>query len=88
MEYLSLNKNTISLNTEKDHHGWIQFKGTNICLDVHCKCGELSHIDGDFVYFLQCPSCGLIYELNGYIELIERDIKDIDKDINVHKADL
>ena len=20
-------------------HGWIQWKGTGVCMDVHCKCG-------------------------------------------------
>jgi hypothetical protein len=62
-------------------HGWIQFKGTELCMDVHCKCGELTHIDGMFVYFLKCASCGTVYELNGNIELIERDSSEIGEDV-------
>ena len=51
-----------------DPHGWIQFKGTELCLDVHCECGEISHIDSDFVYYVECGYCGIIYELSGFIE--------------------
>lgn len=52
-------------------HGWIQWKGTDVCMDVHCKCGESTHIDGDFVYSVKCPKCGTSYMCNGHIELIE-----------------
>lgn len=56
--------------TLKDPHGWIQFKGTEICIDIRCKCGELSHYDGGFMYFIKCPHCGQVYEANGHIQLI------------------
>ena len=52
-------------------HGWIQWKGTDVCMDVYCKCGKHSHIDADFAYNVKCPSCGTVYECNGHIELIE-----------------
>jgi len=52
-------------------HGWIQWKGTNVCMDVHCKCGYHSHIDVDFAYAVECPNCQTIYMTNGHIELIE-----------------
>jgi hypothetical protein len=29
-------------------HGWIQWKGTNVCMDVYCACGHHSHIDAKF----------------------------------------
>lgn len=64
-------------------HGWIQFKGTSICMDVHCKCGALGHIDGKFIYYLKCSSCGTIYELNGHIELIERDESEFSKEDDI-----
>lgn len=51
--------------------GWIQWKGTNVCMDIYCKCGYHSHIDADFAYHVQCPKCGTIYMCNGHIELIE-----------------
>lgn len=52
-------------------HGWIQWKGTNVCMDVHCICGKRSHIDADFAYNVKCSDCGRIYFCNGHIELIE-----------------
>jgi len=52
-------------------HGWVQWKGTNVCMDVYCKCGYHSHIDSDFVYNIQCPNCGTIYMVNGHVEFIE-----------------
>lgn len=52
-------------------HGWVQWKGTSVCMDVHCKCGCVSHVDADFAYIIQCPNCKTIYSCNGHIELIE-----------------
>lgn len=56
-------------------HGWIQWKGTDVCMDIHCKCGELSHIDADFAYHVKCPNCGTVYMCNGHIELIELEVE-------------
>lgn len=66
-------------------HGWIQWKGTKVCMDIHCKCGHQSHIDDDFAYYVKCPKCGTIYMCNGNIEFIEitnpntEDYEDITK---------
>lgn len=51
-------------------HGWIQWRGTNVCMDVHCMCGELTHIDDEFVYHVKCGNCGRVYFCNGHIEFI------------------
>ena len=56
---------------ENKPHGWIQWKGTGVCMDIHCECGELTHIDADFAYYVKCGKCGRIYFCNGHIELIE-----------------
>ncbi len=56
---------------EGQPHGWIQWKGTNVCIDIHCKCGHMSHVDDDFMYNVKCPECGVVYMCNGHIELIE-----------------
>ncbi len=56
---------------EGEPHAWIQWKGTNVCMDVSCICGEQSHIDAEFVYNVKCPSCKRVYFCNGHIELIE-----------------
>lgn len=52
-------------------HGWIQWKGTDVCMDVYCKCGQHSHLDDDFAYAVKCPACGTVYVCNAHIELIE-----------------
>ncbi len=52
-------------------HGWVQWKGTSVCMDIYCKCGYHSHIDAEFAYHVKCPECGTVYFCNGHIELIE-----------------
>lgn len=56
---------------ENQPGGWIQWKGTDVCIDIHCECGEHSHYDGDFMYGIQCPYCERKYFANGHIQLIE-----------------
>ncbi len=66
-------------------HGWIQWKGTDVCMDLHCKCGELTHIDGDFVYHIKCPMCGTVYMCNGHIEMIELEVEpECTKEAEIH----
>lgn len=66
-------------------HGWVQWKGTNACIDIHCECGVLGHIDGEFVYSVKCPNCGRLYFLNGHIQLIEFE-EDPDENAKVFDA--
>lgn len=40
-------------------HGWIQWKGTSVCMDVHCACGAHGHVDADFAYTLKCKHAAL-----------------------------
>ena len=42
---------------------FIQWKGTDACIDVYCTCGEQFHFDGYFAYELTCGACGQTYEL-------------------------
>lgn len=49
-------------------HGWIQWKGTDVCIDLRCACGELHHFDGYFAYKLLMP-CGRLYVLGTQIPL-------------------
>lgn len=51
-------------------YGWIQWKGTKVCMDIHCKCGALMHLDADFAYHIKCGECGQVYECDGHINLI------------------
>jgi hypothetical protein len=55
--------------------GWIQWKGTDVCMDVHCECGEISHIDGMFCYAVKCPACGAVYALVADIDFIKLEIE-------------
>lgn len=52
-------------------HGWIQWKGTQVCMDIHCKCGALMHIDAGFAYYIDCPYCHTVFACDGNIHLIE-----------------
>jgi hypothetical protein len=52
-------------------HGWIQWKGTDVCIDLHCECGHHGHHDGDFFYYYECPSCGRKYAVGQNVKLIE-----------------
>jgi len=56
-------------------HGWIQWKGTDVCMDIRCKCGSRTHIDAEFAYRVKCPYCGTVYFCSGHIELIELEIE-------------
>lgn len=54
-------------------HAWIQWKGTNVCMDVHCLCGYHSHVDDEFAYYVVCPMCQRKWMMNGHVEMIEVD---------------
>ena len=51
-------------------HGWIQWKGTEVCIDLHCICGHHGHFDGDFFYYYQCPACDARYAVGMNVALI------------------
>jgi hypothetical protein len=69
----SLNRKT-ARGLEATHcqspHGIIQWKGTDVCMDIRCICGTTSHIDGEFAYEVECPDCRQAYYVNGHVELI------------------
>lgn len=50
-------------------HAWIQWKGTNVCMDVRCQCGKLTHVDAEFCYYLECGACGAKYSVGSHISL-------------------
>lgn len=61
-------------------HGWVQWKGTDVCCDIRCTCGHLGHYDGDFMYYVRCPACKRVYYCNGHIQLIEVDESRVPED--------
>jgi hypothetical protein len=52
-------------------YAFIQWKGTDVCADYHCLCGMFFHLDSDFAYAVQCPSCNRRYEVSAHVELRE-----------------
>jgi len=76
-------------------HIWIQWKGTNVCCDIHCECGAHCHFDGDFLYFFQCPHCERYWEVGTHVSIYEvtkeratcLQVVDPDEDLQAEKAD-
>lgn len=52
-------------------HAWIQWKGTNVCMDVHCRCGAHGHVDAEFAYFYRCAACGRTFVVGQTVRLYE-----------------
>lgn len=51
-------------------HGWIQWKGTDVCMDVHCECGHHAHVDAEFFYYFECAGCGKRYAVGQVVQMI------------------
>ncbi len=51
-------------------HGWIQWKGTNVCMDLHCACGAHLHADEEFFYSVRCGHCGVTYAVSPFVKLV------------------
>ena len=68
-------------------HGWIQWKGTDVCIDVHCACGHLGHFDGEFAYLIRCPACQQVYYVSQYVHLEKVEVDESEIDM-VRKASL
>jgi len=60
-------------NPRSPSGGWIQWKGTDVCMDLHCQCGWDGHVDGDFIYAIECPQCHTKYAVGCNIKLIPLD---------------
>lgn len=62
---------------EKKPHVWIQWKGTDVCADIHCECGAHLHFDGDFMYFFRCPYCETVWETGTHIAIYKVKPEDV-----------
>lgn len=58
---------------ESSPHIWVQWKGTDVCCDVHCTCGHSGHVDGYFFYYYRCPGCDKVWEVGSHVMLYEVD---------------
>lgn len=59
--------------SREDMKTFIQWKGTQVCMDVWCDCGMSSHWDEEFLYYLQCPGCKKTFSVGTNVELVEAD---------------
>jgi hypothetical protein len=60
---------------DSDASMFIQWKGTELCVDFYCPCGHHGHYDGGFAYFLLCPNCETTYELGTQVRV--RKVTDV-----------
>lgn len=58
------------------HDGFIQWKGTDVCMDFHCECGHHNHYDGYFAYVVKCKECGNLYAPSSNVEMIRVEKSD------------
>ena len=55
---------TVVAMTERPFTTFIQWKGTDLCMDFHCpECGDHQHIDGMFVDTIRCDGCGAAWTM-------------------------
>lgn len=52
------------------YDGFIQWKGTDVCMDFHCECGHHNHYDDYFAYVIKCSECGNLYAPSSNVEMI------------------
>jgi len=57
-------------NPALEPYAWIQWKGTDVCMDVHCHCGCDAHVDAQCVYYYRCPKCKHTFALGQNVKLI------------------
>ena len=77
------------LDQDSKLSGYIQYKGTDICIDLCCECGWNDHYDGYFCYGFTCPKCGQSYTLPDELNFtkVEVDSKNDWKFITFKKDD-
>lgn len=70
---------------------FVQWKGTDVCLDFTCTCGFDGHFDGDFAYHLRCPQCEQVWEMPHTFRLAGSQhpgvVQDVDDPRPPHRAE-
>lgn len=54
---------------DTDASVFIQWKGTEVCMDFQCACGTHGHLDASFAYSVQCAGCGAFYDLGTQVRV-------------------
>ena len=57
----------------KTEDNFIQWKGTDLCMDFNCECGTHNHYDGFFGYYVRCSGCGQIYKMDTKVMMEKTD---------------
>ena len=60
----------------KEENNFIQWKGTDLCMDFHCECGEFNHYNGYFAYYVKCNGCGQVYQMDTKVKMEKTNEKD------------
>lgn len=67
MDKMTKDKN-FDLGAEiSETHAFVQWKGTDLCMDFYCECGAHCHFDGFFAYTVKCQHCNQIWEMPAYV---------------------
>jgi len=73
---MSKKLNEMNWDISKGCRNFIQWKGTDVCMDFHCICGNMFHIDDDFTYAVKCLKCNKVWELGTEVSVTEKTDKD------------
>lgn len=66
-----------------DAETFIQWKGTEVCMDLHCPCGVHTHYDAEFAYRIRCAGCQAVYELGTQVKAVRLGPEDADDLIRI-----
>lgn len=55
---------------------YIQWKGTDLCMDFDCSCGNSFHIDEYFCYVIKCLACGKSWKLDDKVKVTPIESED------------
>jgi hypothetical protein len=58
----------------KIEENFIQWKGTDICMDFWCDCGTQNHYNGYFAYYVQCKGCKQVYKLDSKVMMQKSEL--------------
>lgn len=50
---------------------FLQWKGTQVCMDLICLCGAKMHLDADFTYAVRCAACKKVLQLGTAVAVRE-----------------
>lgn len=56
---------------------FIQWKGTDVCMDFRCECGGGGHVDAMFAYAVRCNDCGTVWEMPSVVFLRKAESSDV-----------